>query len=122
MFYGGKEVSENKNKNNEVKETTKEAVDSTPQIPDGANEIRETTGADMEVYDDYDVTDLADSAPKKKKFKKRYAVIGIAALIIAAFIIYRINAAKGSAVYVETQDVALGTIENVLSISGTVTL
>ena len=113
-------MSENKNKNNEVKETTKEAVDSTTQIPDGANEIRETTGADMEVYDDYDVTDLADSAPKKKKFKKRYAVIGIAALIIAAFIIYRINAAKGSAVYVETQDVALGTIENVLSISGTV--
>ncbi len=55
MFYGGKEVSENKNKNNEVKEATKEAVDSTPQIPDGANEIRETTGADMEVYDDYDV-------------------------------------------------------------------
>lgn len=122
-LYGGKKVSENKKKNeevnNEVKE--KEVADSAVTVsPDVNNEIRETTGADMEVYDDYDVTDLADSAPRKKKFKKRYAVIGIAALIIAAFIISRINAAKNAVVYVETQDVALGSIENILSISGTV--
>ncbi len=116
-------MSENKKKNeevnNEVKE--KEVADSAVTVsPDVDNEIRETTGADMEVYDDYDVTDLADSAPRKKKFKKRYAVIGIAALIIAAFIISRINAAKNAVVYVETRDVALGSIENILSISGTV--
>lgn len=113
-------MSENKNNINEAKEAEKETAGQAPQIPDGANEIRETTGADMEVYDDYDVTDLADSAPKKKRFKKRYAVIGIAALLIAAFVIYRINAAKSAAVYVETQEVALSSIENVLSISGTV--
>jgi RND family efflux transporter MFP subunit len=119
-------MSENKNKNKDIQNETveKEAVESTGSAVNAApelnNEIRETTGADMEVYDDYDVTDLADSAKKKKRFKKRYVVIGVAALIIIAFIVQRMNAAKSAVVMVETQDVALGTIENVLSISGTV--
>lgn len=111
--YGGILMSEKENKNKEIQE-------SVTTVPEANNEIKETTGADMEVYDDYDVTDLADSVKKKKRFKKRYAVIGIAALLIAAFVIYRINAAKNAVVMVETQGVALGSIENILSISGTV--
>ncbi len=119
-------MSENKNKNKdiqnetvekEVVQNTESAVTATPEV---SNEIKETTGVDMEVYDDYDATDLADSVKKKKRFKKRYVVLGVVALIIAAYIIYSLNAAKNAVVMVETQDVALGTIENVLSISGTV--
>lgn len=119
-------MSENKNKNKdiqnetvekEVAENTTSAVTATPEVN---NEIRETTGENMEVYDDYDVTDLADSAKKKKRFKKRYAVLGILGILIAAYVVFRINAGKNAVVMVETQDVALGTIENVLSISGTV--
>ncbi|WP_022764189.1 efflux RND transporter periplasmic adaptor subunit [Butyrivibrio sp. XPD2006] len=119
-------MSENKNKNKDIQNETveKEVVQNTESAvtaaPEVSNEIKETTGVDMEVYDDYDATDLADSVKKKKRFKKRYVVLGVVALIIAAYIIYSLNAAKNAVVMVETQDVALGTIENVLSISGTV--
>ena len=61
-------MSEKENKNKEIQE-------SVTAVPEANNEIKETTGADMEVYDDYDVTDLADSVKKKKRFKKRYAVL-----------------------------------------------
>lgn len=84
------------------------------------NVIRETTGVDLEIYDEYDSTDLSDSAKKKKRFKKRYVVIGAAALAIAGVVVAQINASKGKIMTVETMDVALGSIEDVLSISGTV--
>ena len=114
-------MSENKNKDIQNETVEKEAVDKeTVTTADPKNEIKETTGADMEVYDDYDATDLADSVKKKKKFKKRYIVIAAAVLALIGFIYTKINAGKNAMVMVETQDVALGTIENVLSISGTV--
>ena len=84
------------------------------------NVIKETTGADLEIYDEDDNVDLSDSVKKKKRFKKRYVVIGVAAVLIAVLIVGRINAAKNAFIPVETMDVALGSIENVLSISGTV--
>ncbi|MCR5404546.1 MAG: efflux RND transporter periplasmic adaptor subunit [Butyrivibrio sp.] len=101
----------------EVKE--KEAV--TPEILAADNNvIKETTGVDLEIYDEDDSVDLSDSVKKKKRFKKRYVVIGVAAALIAGVVVAKINAAKNAFVPVETMDVALGSIENVLSISGTV--
>ncbi len=83
-------------------------------------EIRETTGAEMEVYDEEDTVDLSDSPVKKKRFKKRYLLIGVAALVLAGVGVARYNASKNNIVMVETQQVALGSIENILSVSGTV--
>ncbi|MBE5825119.1 MAG: efflux RND transporter periplasmic adaptor subunit [Butyrivibrio sp.] len=93
---------------------------SVTEQPDVNNEIKETTGSEMEIYEDYDTTDLSDSAGKKKKFKKRYVVIGIAALALIGIIAGALNSRKNSVVYVETYTAAPGAIENVISISGTV--
>ncbi len=93
----------------EVKETT---------VPVN-NEIRETTGDAVEIYDEDEDVELT-APPKKKRFKKRFVMIGLAVLAIAGFIVYRVNSAKNVAVMVETMDVTKGTIENILSISGTV--
>ncbi len=83
-------------------------------------EIKETTGDQVEIYDEDDNVDLTDTPVKKKRFKKRYLVIGAAVLVIGAFVVARLNSAKSSIVMVETQEVALGNIENILSVSGTV--
>lgn len=112
------------NKNLEEKAVdTKEAVDketATANIASEDNVIKETTGASVEIYDEDDSVDLSDSKKKKKKFKKRYILFGILALGVIGFIVGRINASKNAIVTVETQEVALGSIENILSISGTV--
>ncbi len=84
-----------------------------------ANEIRETTGESVEIYDEDDSIDLHDSK-KKKKFKKRFVVIPVLLLLAAGSIFAFINSKKSTTMVVQTQDVALGTIENILSISGTV--
>ena len=99
----------------DTEDNTKQIIGSAP-APD--NEIRETTGDAVEIYDEDEDVELAP--PRKKKFKKRYVVIGIAALAIAGVIVARLNANKNVLVTVETTDVALGTIENIISISGTV--
>ena len=90
-----------------------------PTVKD-LGEIKETTGSAVEIYDEDDNVDLSDTPVKKKKFKKRYVFIGIAVLAIAGFIVARLNSAKNSIVMVETQAVELGSIENILSVSGTV--
>ncbi len=82
-------------------------------------EIKETTGAEVEIYDEDDSVDLSDS-PKKKKFKKRFVVIPVIALAAVGVIFGAINSRKNAVVMVETQEVSKGTIENILSISGTV--
>ena len=51
-----------------VEEKIKQDVSVTEQ-PEVNNEIQETTGSEVEVYEDYDTTDLSDSAGKKKRFK-----------------------------------------------------
>lgn len=70
------------------------------------------------VYEEYETHEVAKKP--KKKFKKRYIFIGIAVLLVALIIVSRLNAAKNAVVYVDTNEASLGTIENVLSISGTV--
>ena len=101
---------------------TADAQDAAPtidgSIPAANNEIRETTGDAVEIYDEDDDVELAP--PKKKRFKKRYLLIVLALLGLGGFAAYKINAAKNVVVYVETTDVTKGTIENILSISGTV--
>ncbi|RKM61345.1 efflux RND transporter periplasmic adaptor subunit [Butyrivibrio sp. CB08] len=89
-------------------------------MEENKNEIKETTVDAVEIYDEDDSVDLSDSVKKKKKFKKRYIVIGVAALALIGFIVFRVNASKNAVTFVETQEVALGSIENILSISGTV--
>ena len=120
-------MEENKNLEEKVVDTavdTKEAESkdtATANIATDQNVIKETTGASVEIYDEDDSADLSDSVKKKKrKFKKRYILFGVLALGVIGFIIGRINASKNSIVTVETHEVALGNIENILSISGTV--
>lgn len=120
-----KGAAEQRSETAEQKSDTAEnkAEDAIKSIQSGVaspnNEIRETTGSAVEIYDEDDDVELT-APPKKRRFKKRYVVIGIGALAIAGFIFARINAGKNNVVFVETTDVASGTIENVLSISGTV--
>ncbi len=109
------EKKEQGSKLDEVKPVTPKE----PTVKD-LGEIKETTGSGVEIYDEDDNVDLTDTPVKKKRFKKRYVFIGIAALIIGAIIVARLNSAKNSIVIVETQEVALGNIENILSVSGTV--
>ena len=120
-------MEENKNLEEKVVDTavdTKEAESkdtATVNLAPDQNVIKETTGASVEIYDEDDSVDLSDSTKKKKrKFKKRYILFGVLALGVIGFIIGRINASKNSIVTVETHEVALGNIENILSISGTV--
>lgn len=109
------------NKPVEVQEAVKEKEAAAVEVTASEdNVIKETTGVDLEIYDEDNSVDLSDSEKKKKRFKKRYVVIGVAAVLVALLIVGRINAAKNRFVTVETMDVALGSIENVLSISGTV--
>ena len=99
---------------NENTESTELKEKETPKTELGTvNEEPQTP-----VYEEYESHEVAKTP--KKRFKKRYLVI--AALLVGGgvFVYSRINAAKNMIVYVETQEVALGTIENVLSISGTV--
>ena len=102
-----------------IDEKVKQDVPETAVQPDVNNEIKETTGAGVEVYEDYDTTDLADTK-KKKRFKKRYVVIGILVLVAIGAVIAYFNSKKSAVVFVETAPVTTGTIENILSISGTV--
>ena len=126
-------MEENKNLEEKVVTTETSSTDETVKakeaeknepIVDTASEqnvIKETTGSNVEIYDEDDSVDLSDSTKKKKrKFKKRYILFGILTLGVVGFIIGRINASKNSIVTVETHEVALGNIENILSISGTV--
>lgn len=126
-------MEENKNLEEKVVNKGNPSADETVKVKDAEknesvadtasekNVIKETTGASVEIYDEDDSIDLSDSNKKKnKKFKKRYILFGLLALGIVGLIIGRINAGKNAVVTVETQEVALGSIENILSISGTV--
>ncbi|MBE5827955.1 MAG: efflux RND transporter periplasmic adaptor subunit [Butyrivibrio sp.] len=126
-------MKENKNLEGKVVSTQSPSTDETVKVKEAEknepivdtaseqNVIKETTGSNVEIYDEDDSVDLSDSDKKKKrKFKKRYILFGVLALGVIGFIIGRINASKNSIVTVETHEVALGNIENILSISGTV--
>ena len=107
-------MANNKEKNNTVNEENQLVAE------EAGNEIKETTGAAVEIYDEDDNIDLHDTPKKKKRLKKRWIVLGVVALLIIFFVIRGVLAAKNAVVFVETYEASLGDIENVLSISGTV--
>ena len=107
-------MANNKEKNNTVNEENQIVAE------EAGNEIKETTGAAVEIYDEDDNIDLHDTPKKKKRLKKRWIVLGVVALLIIFFVIRGVLAAKNAVVFVETYEASLGDIENVLSISGTV--
>ena len=72
----------------------------------------------VQTYEEYETHEVAKKP--KKKIKKRYIAIAAAVLLVGGYVITSMNAAKNAIVYVQTEDAALGTIENILSISGTV--
>ncbi|MBO6242927.1 MAG: efflux RND transporter periplasmic adaptor subunit [Butyrivibrio sp.] len=108
-----KKLEENKDLNTKETENKETTVNT---------EIKETTGSETEVYDDYEEATLPDEVTGKKKFKlkKRYVVGGIVALLVLGAVGRSIIAGKNQVTMVQTTPVALGSIENVLSISGTV--
>lgn len=91
----------------------------TPAAED-KNEIKETTGSTVEIYDEDDDDEVEVYKKPKKKIKKKWIVLGIVALLIIFFIVRGFFAAKNAVLPVETVDVSKGTIENILSVSGTV--
>ena len=99
-----------KNKDKEEKKT--------PDTLSENNEIRETTGSEVEIYDEDDDTELP--AVKKKKFKKRYVIIPLVIIIIVAYIASTVSKVKNAVALVETMEVSNGVIENIISVSGTV--
>ena len=89
--------------------TVKNTEDNKPEAQKDENTL---------VYEEYEQHEVA--AKPKRKFKKRYVVIGVALLLVAFIVFNSINSAKKAVVMVETKEASLGTIENILSISGTV--
>ncbi|MCR5669495.1 MAG: efflux RND transporter periplasmic adaptor subunit [Butyrivibrio sp.] len=115
-----KELEKNK-KAEETGSSKLEEKEIRPATVEDKGIIKETTGSEMEIYDEDNTVDLSDSAkPKKKKIRKRWIVLAVAVLLIAFFIVKSIISAKNNIPMVETYEVTRGDIENVLSISGTV--
>ena len=104
--------------NIEVKDKEETSTGSVTENLAADNEIRETTGSSVEIYDEDD--DIELPANKKKKFKKRYVVIPLVVILIVVFFATRLSAAKNAVLIVETMDISLGDIENIISVSGTV--
>ena len=102
---------------NEIKSSSENTEVKEVEAPKAELNTVNTT-PEMPVYEDYEAHEVAKKP--KKKFKKRYLLIGVAALVVGGVIYGRVNAGKNAIVYVTTEEAALGTIENVLSISGTV--
>ncbi len=103
---------------NEIKNSAEQTEVNEAKAP--ATELNTVGSApQMPVYEDYESHEIA-SKPKKR-FKKRYIAIAVALLAVGGYVINGINAAKNAVVLVQTKAATLGTIENVLSVSGTVT-
>ena len=97
-------------------EKVQNTVEAEPKVE---NEIKTLASENnAPVYEDYETHEVAKKP--KRKFKKRYIVFAVIALLIAGYIVSSMNAAKNMVVYVPVEEAKLGTIENILSISGTV--
>ena len=109
-------MADNKELNKEVEKKEEKKVSAV----ESNNEIKETTGSSVEIYDEYDEDEIEQSAKPKKKIKKKWIVIGVVALLLIFFIVKGVLGAKNAVTIVETADIKKGTIENILSVSGTV--
>ena len=109
-------MADNKELNKEVENKEEKKVSAV----ESNNEIKETTGSSVEIYDEYDEDEIEQSAKPKKKIKKKWIVIGVVALLLIFFIVKGVLGAKNAVTIVETADIKKGTIENILSVSGTV--
>jgi len=109
-------MADNKELNKEVENKEEKKV----SAAESNNEIKETTGSSVEIYDEYDEDEIEQSAKPKKKIKKKWIVIGVVALLLIFFIVKGVLGAKNAVTIVETADIKKGTIENILSVSGTV--
>lgn len=109
-------MADNKELNKEVENKEEKKV----SAAESNNEIKETTGSNVEIYDEYDEDEIEQSAKPKKKIKKKWIVIGVVALLLIFFIVKGVMGAKNAVTIVETADIKKGTIENILSVSGTV--
>lgn len=87
---------------------------------DDKDAIKETTGSSVEIYDEYDEDEIEETKKPKKKIKKKWIVLGAVVLLVGFFVVRGITASKNKVTMVETVDVAKGSIENILSVSGTV--
>ncbi|WP_026506782.1 efflux RND transporter periplasmic adaptor subunit [Butyrivibrio sp. MC2013] len=111
-----KEASINQSANKE-KETTKDQTINTQKADTQSAQVTNNENT-APVYEDYEADEIA---PKpKKKFKKRYIVLGLAVLVGGYMVWSGIRGPKQQIIEVETQAAALGSIENILSVSGTV--
>ena len=92
------------------------------EIKEVSNEIKETTGSGVEIYDEVEENEEKAGKPAKKKFKlkKKHVIIGVVALIVLFFIVKTVFGGKNQVMPVQTTEVAKSDIENILSISGTV--
>lgn len=130
-------MAKNKNTNNEI-----DVINTTPNVVTPEKDVeesiepvtepvevaeKETPKVEIDtlkeepqqpVYEEYETHEVAKKP--KKRFKKRYLVIAAAVIALGVFGYTRIAATKNAVVMVETQPAAMGTIENILSISGTV--
>ncbi len=107
----------------ELKVKTKDTADTAAQtVVNADNEKAEVSKSaatsEAPVYEEYETTEIAKKP--KKRIKKRFIVLGVVALLIIFYVVSSLNAAKNMVVYVPVEEAGLGTIENVLSISGTV--
>ena len=109
-------MADNKELNKEVENKEEKKV----SAAESNNEIKETTGSNVEIYDEYDEDEIEQSAKPKKRIKKKWIVIGVVALLLIFFIVKGVLGAKNAVTIVETADIKKGTIENILSVSGTV--
>ena len=81
-------------------------------------EVTAKAANEAPVYEEYETTEIAKKP--KRRINKRFIVLGVIVLFIVGYIVASFNAAKNMVVYVPVEEAAIGTIENVLSISGTV--
>ena len=116
-------MADEKNINTEsVEENSKaeETKSAEKTVEESNDEIKETTGSDIEIYEDYEEAEVVENTKKKFRLKKRYVVGAAAVLLVAGLGTRAYLAGKNQVTYVETMPVSLGNIENVLSVSGTV--
>jgi RND family efflux transporter MFP subunit len=101
---------------NNVKTTENEVTTVQPEVKNEVQQNTETNTAP--VYEEYDSHEVAKKP--RKKFKKRYIALALVVLLIGYMVVKSVFFPVKKEVFVTTEEVTSGSIENILSISGTV--